>query len=91
MNGSLSQKRQRADGTWTYTTEAWDARWYWPVGTRVRFKAMAPIPKALHGVVGTVVRENAVSVSIRTDANVAWGSYSDRTLSRVSFEALERL
>jgi hypothetical protein len=31
----MSEQRMRDDGTWTYATPEWDARWYWKVGTPV--------------------------------------------------------
>lgn len=50
-------KRVRADGTRTYTSPDWDARWYWPVGTRVR----------VGGDRGIVTKQNAVSVRVRLE------------------------
>ena len=53
------EQRQRADGTWTYTSAEWDATWYWPVGTRV----------SVRGATGTVIKENSVSVKVAFDAD----------------------
>jgi hypothetical protein len=73
---SISTPRQRADGSWTFTTETWDAKWYWPLGTRVRFRQSD----------GTVTKQNNVSVDVRFDT----GMYAGST-RRVSVTALERL
>ena len=58
-------RRQRLDGTWTYTSEAWDADWYWPVGTRVE------VNLGRRGAVlwqpGEVTKQNTVSVRVVLD------------------------
>jgi hypothetical protein len=51
-------RRQRPDGTWTYASEEWDRKWYWPIGTRAEFRGQA----------GTVIKRNAVSVWLRLDS-----------------------
>jgi len=55
MNSTQSARRQRPDGTWTFTSEDWDAKWYWPVGT----------PVSINGESGTVTKTNSVSVTVR--------------------------
>lgn len=79
----MSEQRQRPDGTLTYSTPAWDATWYWPVGTRVRFRTLRGVPRLLRGLVGTVTKQNAVTVTVTID--------DGRLITRVSFEALERM
>lgn len=51
-------QRQRPDGTWTYTSDEWDQKWYWPVGTRAEFR----------GQIGTITKTNNVSVWLRLDS-----------------------
>lgn len=51
-------RRQRADGSWTFTTPDWDARWYWPAGTRVQ----------LQGQPGVILKSHRVTVDVQTDA-----------------------
>jgi hypothetical protein len=53
-----AERRQRADGTWTFTDAAWDAKWYWPIGTRVQLA---------NGATGTVSKANSTTVSVATD------------------------
>jgi hypothetical protein len=67
------ERRQRADGTWTFTSAEWDARWYWPVGTRVR---------VLHDV-GTVTKENSTTVRVRFDSGRADTLVAKRGLIRL--------
>lgn len=68
-------KRQRADGTWTWTTPEYDATWYWPVGTRVRL---------VNGEEAVVVKENAISVSVVESATGV-------LRTRVPFDGLRRV
>lgn len=81
--GPRPGQRQRADGTWTYTTEEWDATWYWPVGTRVRMRPN--VGRGLAGATGTVVKKNPVSVRVQFD------DASKQFDGVIYFEALERL
>jgi hypothetical protein len=69
-------RRQRPDGTWTYTTEEWDTQWYWPVGTRVQLVALG-------GALGTVTKQNNVTATVKTDRG--------DTYNRVPFAGLIRL
>jgi hypothetical protein len=57
MNTNETRQRQREDGTSTFTTVDWDAKYYWPVGARVIYR----------GFVGTVVKENPTTVSVMFD------------------------
>jgi hypothetical protein len=69
-------KRQRADGTWTFTTVDWDAKWYWPIGTRVAAKtANGRAP-------GVVVKENSTSVRIRFDEERHAAAYGARLIPK---------
>jgi hypothetical protein len=64
MTTTTTAKRQRADGTWTMTTEAYDAIWYWPVGTRVRVTIAGQL------FAGVVVKENSTTVRVAFDDGV---------------------
>jgi hypothetical protein len=55
--------RQRADGTYTHTTDAWDARWYWPTGTRVRIAVRGGSDET-----GVIIKQNATTVWVRFDS-----------------------
>lgn len=55
-------RRQRADGTWTYTTHEWDAVWYWPVGTHVRATVRGGARAT-----GTIIKANATTAWIVLD------------------------
>jgi hypothetical protein len=59
---ATTTKRQREDGTWTYATADWDAKWYWPTGTRV----VVQFSDAT--LAGTVTKENSISVWVTFDA-----------------------
>ena len=63
MESLKTERRQRPNGTWTYTTPEWDATWYWPVGTKVR------VLDSKRGIdlTGFVTKENAVSVRVAFD------------------------
>jgi hypothetical protein len=67
--------RKRADGSLTYTTEEWDAKWYWPAGTRVRVTAL--------GATGTITKQNAVTATVKMDDGTL--------RLRVPFSGMERL
>lgn len=82
----LPGQRQRADGTWTYTTPEHDAKWYWPVGTRVELQdndAERVRAGKYKGARGVVVKANPVSVWIKLDTG--------ETLKNVTVMALVRL
>ena len=66
----LNGKRQRVDGSWTFSTEEWDAAWYRPVGTRV----------SVRGAAGTVVKENSVTVRVAFDGDDARTGLVSKTL-----------
>ena len=53
-------RRQRADGTYTFSTPEWDEKWYWPVGTAV----------ILRGEQGVVSKVNSVTVDVTTPAGL---------------------
>jgi hypothetical protein len=79
------KQRQRTDGSWTYATEEHDAKWYWPVGTRIELQSAGRtrVSADLKGARGIVIKKNPVSVWLRLD--------SGETLKNVSVEALVRL
>jgi hypothetical protein len=73
--------RRRSDGTLTCTTEEWDARWYWPVGTRVSVQV-----RTKTGIVtepGSVAKANSVSATVVLD--------SGRVVARVPVAMLTRM
>lgn len=78
----MSVQRRRPDGSWTFTTEAWDAVWYWPVGTRVRVPRLGA---------GVVEKSNAVSVSVRLDYGAVLRRVSVRSLVREEAAAPRRV
>jgi hypothetical protein len=55
-------KRQRADGTFTFSTPEWDAKWYWPVGTRISLAI------ASGRAFGKVTKQNTVSAWVLLDS-----------------------
>jgi hypothetical protein len=65
--------RVRPDGTRTYTTPEWDARWYWPVGTRVRVGDVGS---------GVVIKSNTVTVNVLMDAGGIRSRVSVEVLTR---------
>lgn len=75
-------KRQRADGTWTFTTADWDARWYWPVGTRVNVKTVDGLAA------GTVAKMNPTSVRVAFADPKDAASFGSRL---ISMRLLERV
>jgi hypothetical protein len=82
--GARPGQRQRADGTWTFATEEHDARWYWPVGTRVELQDGDRVRAgARKGQRGVVTKQNSVSVWVLLD--------SGETLRNVPVDALVRL
>ena len=54
-------KRQRADGSWTFTTVDWDHKWYWPIGTRIAFQTANGLA------LGTVTKTNNTTVRVQFD------------------------
>lgn len=82
--GTQKERRQRADGTWTYNTEEYDTVVYWPIGTRVELQDGDRVRAgAFKGLRGIVTKQNAVSVSVRLD--------DGRELKQVAWETLVRL
>lgn len=72
-----TSRRQRNDGTWTFTSEAWDAAWYWPVGTRISVETRDGVA------LGTITKTNTVSVYVQFDEMA--------TERKVSMKALHRI
>lgn len=64
--------RQRTDGTWTSATPEWDARWYWPAGTRVA------VPTTTGPATGVVLKQNATTVRIRFDDPASQATHGPR-------------
>lgn len=64
-----TERRQRADGTWTYSTPEWDAKWHWTVGTRVRLRGGSAE--------GVITKANSVTVNVRLDDGRTVRAYKD--------------
>lgn len=67
-------RRQRADGSWTFTTAEWDRAWYWPVGTRVEL---------VNGERGTVAKMNSTTATVVLDSGKTHTRVPFRGLRRV--------
>lgn len=59
----MPSQRQRYDGTWTYTSEEWDEKWYFTTGLRVRLNNNVS-PARLRGMIGYVEKVNNVTIDV---------------------------
>lgn len=51
----IEGQRQRLDGSWTFSSEEWDAAWHWPVGSMVVFRDH----------VGVITKQNSTTVIVK--------------------------
>ena len=61
----MTDMRQRPDGTFTYTTPEWDARWYWPAGTKIEVSGVRG--GGTDALTGVVTKENLTTVWVKFD------------------------